>query len=341
MGSITDKLQKVINTKQRIKESIIAKGVEVLDTDKFSIYADKISEIQTGGKIENLLCGKYVENPLQISTASEYLNSMGVVSVSKSVKITLYKDTQTGSHMYDTSTVIPALKEMFDENLSYNTESEENDEECVLKLYKNNIKNGFVICCKKCINVDDTLVITTKLMINGVADETVIYEKTIGTLNEIILNFVKTSSGEIWGINDLLNDWFYKFKDYPEKVVKDLFAVTTSAENIISGEKTFLHCLSDINSDNNISFIKFSDDTTELTHSLSEKAKEFEYITNSDYIILENLYFYGENLKTDNLFITKQFPERNKSMSFAMNKNEFFSSKTKLDTQARFVFLKN
>lgn len=47
--TIADKLQYLGETKTLIKEAIQNKGVSVSDTDPFRVYADKISQIQTGG----------------------------------------------------------------------------------------------------------------------------------------------------------------------------------------------------------------------------------------------------------------------------------------------------
>lgn len=48
MGTTADKLNRLIGTKQAIREAIEAKGVEVAETDTFRSYADKIGEIQSG-----------------------------------------------------------------------------------------------------------------------------------------------------------------------------------------------------------------------------------------------------------------------------------------------------
>jgi len=47
--SIADKLKKLKEAKEAIKDAIIKKGVEVLDTDSFKSYADKIESIIAGG----------------------------------------------------------------------------------------------------------------------------------------------------------------------------------------------------------------------------------------------------------------------------------------------------
>lgn len=48
MGTIEDKLNKLLDTKEAIKNSIVAKGQTISDTDTFASYASKISAIETG-----------------------------------------------------------------------------------------------------------------------------------------------------------------------------------------------------------------------------------------------------------------------------------------------------
>lgn len=47
--AITDKLNKLLETKEAIKTAIKAKNVSVLDSEPFSVYPSKINEISTGG----------------------------------------------------------------------------------------------------------------------------------------------------------------------------------------------------------------------------------------------------------------------------------------------------
>ena len=49
MGTITDKLNKLAETKSAIKTAIVNKGVSISDSDTFASYADKISSISGGG----------------------------------------------------------------------------------------------------------------------------------------------------------------------------------------------------------------------------------------------------------------------------------------------------
>lgn len=48
MGTIADKLNKLISTKSKIKSAIVSKGQSVSDSDTFDSYANKILAIQTG-----------------------------------------------------------------------------------------------------------------------------------------------------------------------------------------------------------------------------------------------------------------------------------------------------
>lgn len=49
MGTTTDKLNKLLQTKEAIKIAIKSKNIAVADSDPFSSYPSKISEISTGG----------------------------------------------------------------------------------------------------------------------------------------------------------------------------------------------------------------------------------------------------------------------------------------------------
>lgn len=49
MGTVADKLNKIIDTKANIKNAIITKGVSVSDADTFASYAEKILSISGGG----------------------------------------------------------------------------------------------------------------------------------------------------------------------------------------------------------------------------------------------------------------------------------------------------
>ena len=55
MGTTTDKLNYLLETKRLMKQVIIEKGVEVSDSDSFRSYIDKISGISSGGASEEEL----------------------------------------------------------------------------------------------------------------------------------------------------------------------------------------------------------------------------------------------------------------------------------------------
>ena len=55
MGTRADKLSYLTGTKTAIKNAIIAKGVDVEDTDTFRAYADKIGQIESGGIPEYMM----------------------------------------------------------------------------------------------------------------------------------------------------------------------------------------------------------------------------------------------------------------------------------------------
>ena len=49
MGTINEKLNYLLQTKENIKQAIKGKGVEITDTDSFRSYAEKIGTIKAGG----------------------------------------------------------------------------------------------------------------------------------------------------------------------------------------------------------------------------------------------------------------------------------------------------
>ena len=49
MGTINEKLNYLLQTKENIKQAIKGKGVEITDSDSFRSYAEKIGSIKAGG----------------------------------------------------------------------------------------------------------------------------------------------------------------------------------------------------------------------------------------------------------------------------------------------------
>ena len=60
MGTITDKLNKLEETKSAIKTAIVNKGVSVSDTATFASYADKIASIEGGGTPTEGIYGVFI-----------------------------------------------------------------------------------------------------------------------------------------------------------------------------------------------------------------------------------------------------------------------------------------
>lgn len=94
-NTIQDKLAYLEETKGLIKEAIIAKGVEVTDTDTFRSYANKIEAIQSGGSIAGAPSGikfgnstfttvpteilPYIEQQTDLSNMFSYCGSLETV----------------------------------------------------------------------------------------------------------------------------------------------------------------------------------------------------------------------------------------------------------------------
>lgn len=49
MGTINEKMNYLLQTKENIKQAIKGKGVEITDSDSFRSYAEKIGTIKAGG----------------------------------------------------------------------------------------------------------------------------------------------------------------------------------------------------------------------------------------------------------------------------------------------------
>lgn len=91
MGTIADKLNYLIQTKNAIMNAIIAKGVEVTSSDTFRSYAEKISQIVSGGGSDKgihdivTIRPNHIDNP-KISTvinaySEQYLSRLSIGSL--------------------------------------------------------------------------------------------------------------------------------------------------------------------------------------------------------------------------------------------------------------------
>ena len=65
MGTINEKLNYLLQTKENIKQAIKGKGVEITDSDSFRSYAEKIGTIKAGG--DEILIDKDVANKIDIN----------------------------------------------------------------------------------------------------------------------------------------------------------------------------------------------------------------------------------------------------------------------------------
>lgn len=100
MGTIADKLSYLNDTKTAIKDSIIARGVSVSDSDTFRSYATKIGEISGGGAATkygasvDTFIGDVVDGVLQAPTAPTALNFAGITEIRENALCyTFYQNT--------------------------------------------------------------------------------------------------------------------------------------------------------------------------------------------------------------------------------------------------------
>lgn len=76
METITEGVNSISETKQLIKEAIIAKGVEVLDTDSFKSYASKINEIKGNEKELAVANARIAELEAEIAEANAIIDQL-------------------------------------------------------------------------------------------------------------------------------------------------------------------------------------------------------------------------------------------------------------------------
>lgn len=132
MGTIAEKMQKLLETKNAIKAAIIRKGQTVSESDTFASYADKISAIQTGTDTSDatmtasdLRKGKigYGQDGKVVGTVADVAVEKPSISVSDSGLITAthsqsfgFVDTATASttlqmNTYSAKTITPGTQQ--------------------------------------------------------------------------------------------------------------------------------------------------------------------------------------------------------------------------------------
>ena len=116
MGTITDKLNKLAETKSAIKTAIVNKGVAVSDTDTFASYANKIASISGGGAPTEGIYGVFIYDtngnltkPEEWDTANNDL-AVGVAVIDENCAFVIDKVGTSSTYQWgDTGTVIDGV----------------------------------------------------------------------------------------------------------------------------------------------------------------------------------------------------------------------------------------
>lgn len=128
MGTITDKLNKLAETKSAIKTAIVNKGVAVSDSDTFASYADKIASISGGGSgdldfskigydsapaviVEGIAAGEVLYNRFN-PNASNWNTALGVDSYTNVTNQVFFPKlvVPEDSNLYNSNTPFPRLE---------------------------------------------------------------------------------------------------------------------------------------------------------------------------------------------------------------------------------------
>lgn len=96
MGTTSDKLQKLLTTKENIRQAIINKGVNVSESDAFSSYATKISQIEIGES-----------TALNVNTVNKLDDEwqFGLITTSSSTKISPSVSDYNGVSSFESVTI--------------------------------------------------------------------------------------------------------------------------------------------------------------------------------------------------------------------------------------------
>ena len=103
MGTITDKLNKLAETKSAIKTAIVNKGVSISDSDTFASYANKIASIEGGGTPTEGIYGVFIYDtngnltkPEEWDTANNDL-AVGVAVIDENCSFVIEKTASTST----------------------------------------------------------------------------------------------------------------------------------------------------------------------------------------------------------------------------------------------------
>lgn len=122
MGTLNDKIHYLQDTKDDIKDAIVAQGISVASTDTFRSYADKISQIQGGGAVYTAGDNVQIENNVISATDTTYTAGDGIeISASNIISTNALPDgtpiyyvnnTDTTQTAFITS-ITPTLNQMY------------------------------------------------------------------------------------------------------------------------------------------------------------------------------------------------------------------------------------
>lgn len=122
MGTLNDKIHYLQDTKDDIKDAIVAQGISVASTDTFRSYADKISQIQGGGAVYTAGNNVQIENCVISATDTTYTAGDGIeISASNIISTNALPDgtpiyyvnnTDTTQTAFITS-ITPTLNQMY------------------------------------------------------------------------------------------------------------------------------------------------------------------------------------------------------------------------------------
>ena len=164
MGTITDKLNKLAETKSAIKTAIVNKGVSISDTDTFASYADKISSISGGGTPTEGIYGVFIydtngnltkpeewdtaNNDLAVGVAVIDENCSFVIGKTQSSSGIVWSNTLYGTNVFGTVTTTDSSPAKTDYAGEYNS--------AIIRGRTSGEENAFSLAYSNTITVNGT-----------------------------------------------------------------------------------------------------------------------------------------------------------------------------------------